>query len=491
MNTHNTQCPPESPCVLVIFGASGDLTRRKLMPALFGLEREGLLDDCFMVVGFARSEKSDKKFRDEMMAAAQSANPDEDVDPKILKKFAARLHYVSGQYNDEKAMVALHTRLQKISAKCGASRYLYYLALPPDIGENLLGTMHGIDKKILYPNDECAGIMIEKPFGRDLDSARRLNDLLHDMFCEENVYRIDHYIAKETVRNLLVFRFGNAIFEHLWNRKYIDNVQITAAETIGIEGRGAYYDNAGIVRDMLQNHVLQVLALTAMDPPMAGDAESVRNKKLEVFKALQPIQDGDYVFGQYEGYRYEPNVVAGSMTPTFIAARMFINNWRWQGVPFYIRAGKSLAKRYTEIAIQFKSVPVCVFENADSCARLNPNVLVVRIQPDEGVRLSFSAKVPGREDNVTDANLDFRYADLGGQLSDAYERVILDSLRGKPTLFWRSDSIEEAWKFVAPLLEVNSVKVGSGFPNYAVGSWGPREANDLLTHNGCQWLNAY
>jgi len=490
MTLNNSPCPTELPCVLVIFGASGELTRRKLVPALFGLEREDLLHSGFAVVGFGRSEMTGEEFRRDMTAALRQSDAG-DVSRTKLQRFAERLHYVSGQYDDEKSLVRLHRSMAEIASRCGANRYLYYLALPPDVGESLLRTMGGIDRRKLYPNDACAGIMVEKPFGHDLTSARRLNELLHDMFDESNVYRIDHYVAKETVRNLLVFRFGNAVFEHLWNRKYIDNVQITAAETIGIEGRGAYYDNSGIVRDMVQNHVLQILALTAMEPPLAGDSESVRDKKLEVFKSLQPVLDGDYVSGQYEGYRHERNVAPDSVTPTFAALRVFVNNWRWQGVPFYVRAGKALAKRVTEVAIQFKSVPVCVFEDPESCARLRPNVLVMRIQPDEGIRLTFSAKVPGREDSVTDTNLDFRYADLGGRLADAYERVLLDSLRGKPAIFWRADSIEVAWRFVAPLLEAEPETVSGGFPNYAPGSWGPKAADDLPARDGRRWLETY
>lgn len=479
-------CLKAPPCVLVIFGASGDLTRRKLIPALFGLEKGNLLPEGFTIVGFGRSDMSDEAFRRAVSASLPADGP-ADAEAALTGQFCERLHYVSGRYDDEASLVRLHEKLSQIASRCGALRYLYYLALPPDVGEDLMRTLRGIEKHRLLMNDASPAIMVEKPFGHDLASAQRLNALLREMFQESDIYRIDHYIAKETVRNLLIFRFGNAVFEHLWNRKYIDNVQITAAESIGIEGRGAYYDQAGVVRDMVQNHVLQVLALVAMEAPLAGDAESVRDKKLEVFKSLRPIRADDCVFGQYEGYRDERNVAPNSATPTFAALRVFVDNWRWQGVPFYIRAGKALAKRVTEVAIQFKSVPVCVFEDTESCARLRPNVLTVRIQPDEGIRLSFCAKVPGREDLVTDANLDFRYADLGGRLADAYERVLLDSLRCKPTLFWRADSIEAAWRFVTPLLR----NAGGTVPSYVPGSWGPGEAQEMPAQDGRSWIETY
>ena len=368
---------------------------------------------------------------------------------------------------------------------------MYYLALPPATSLSLLEKMAEAPAREMPGGRGRARVMVEKPFGTDLAGARRLNKLLHEMFDETEIYRIDHYIAKETVRNLLVFRFGNAIFEPLWNEKYVDNVQITAAEEIGGEGRGAYYDQAGVVRDVVQNHVLQVLALVAMEPPVAGDAESVRDKKLEVFRSLETIRKGDFVFGQYEGYRAEPSVAPESSTPTFAALKLLINNWRWKGVPFYVRAGKALATKVTEVVITFKNVPVCVLDDQEACRNVRPNVLVIRIQPDEGIRLSFSAKVPGRDDRVAQANLDFRYADFGERLSDAYERVLLDSLKGRPTLFWRADSIEAAWAAIAPLLDASPQETSTSFPNYKPGSWGPLEADELLRRSGASWLATY
>jgi glucose-6-phosphate 1-dehydrogenase len=479
---------PARPCVMVIFGASGDLTRRKLIPALFNLECKGLLADGLSIVGFARREKSPAAFRAEMRQAVEEFAREHPFTEEVWGCFGPRLHYVSGPYDDPQAYARLRAFLARLGG-AGQPRpsHLFHLALPPSVMETVLRTM--AQAGFVAPAEAEARIMTEKPFGADLASAQRLNRLLGELVPERQVYRVDHYLAKDTIRNLLVFRFTNAIFEPIWNRRYVDNVQVTAAESIGIEGRGGTYEETGLVRDMLQNHVLQVLALVAMEPPVAGDAESIRDKTVEVFRSLAPLGPDDFVFGQYRGYREEPDVAPDSTTPTFAAVRLHLHNWRWHGVPFYLRSGKRLARKVTEVIIQFKRVPLCVLSEEGQCTIPQPNTLVVRIQPDEGIRLSFSTKVPGTEDRVALANLDFRYAALGRPMPEAYERVILDGLRGNPTLFWRSDGVEAAWRAVAPLIEVTGDRA-MPLP-YEPGSWGPPEAEQLLLRDGRAWLDAY
>ncbi|MHC4915327.1 MAG: glucose-6-phosphate dehydrogenase [Planctomycetota bacterium] len=469
-------------CVLVIFGASGDLTRRKLVPALYALETEGLLGDGFRVVGFARTTMTDAEFAARLGEAL--GNPGGEA----WERFASRLSYVSGGYSDPAAYARLGARLGELGADCAAGGYLFYLALPPEAAEDVLRGVSRNESGLPCPSGAADRVMVEKPFGRDLEGARRLNALCAARFAEENIYRIDHFLAKDTVRNLLVFRFGNAVFEHLWNRKYVDSVQITAAETIGVEGRGGYYEGAGVVRDMLQNHLLQVMALVAMEPPVAGDPESVRDRKVEVFKSLAPAGPGDFVFGQYRGYRQEQGVAPDSATPTFAALKLNVRNWRWEGVPFYLRSGKCLAKKVTEVVIGFKEVPTCVLESPEACELLRANRLIIRLQPEEGIRLSFCTRVPGREERIAEADLDFRYSELGGALSDAYEQVLLDGLAGRGSYFWRADGVEAAWRAVAPLLEAGA---GGDFPSYEPGTWGPGAADELLARDGRAWLASY
>lgn len=486
--SESTSVPP--PCIMVIFGASGDLTSRKLMPALFSLECQGRLIDGFRIVGFARTEKDHDQFRREMRGAIEKFSH-ETPSEEVWQRFISRLYYVTGQYDLPESYANLQQLTQDIGRECRTKHHLYYFAIPPSTTESVLKCM--ADSAFISSQSEGteSRVMIEKPFGYDLESAQRMNQLLSGLFDESRVYRLDHYIAKDTVRNLLVFRFANAIFEPLWNREHIDNIQITATEEIGIEGRGGYYDQAGIVRDMVQNHVMQVLALIAMEPPLAGDAESVRDKKVEVFKSIGGFGPQDVVFGQYRGYLEERHVDPESVTPTFVALKLSVLNWRWHGVPFYIRAGKAMVRKLTEVVVQFKNVPLCILPSVEACEQVKPNVLVIRIQPDEGMRLVFSTRVPGREERVSQASLDFRYSESGWRPTEAYEQVLLDGISGSPSLFWRSDGIEAAWRVVTPILDTSSKEISGKFPNYEPGSWGPEEAANLLRRDGRAWLPTY
>jgi glucose-6-phosphate 1-dehydrogenase len=484
---------------MVIFGATGDLTRRKLLPALYRLSQQLMVPSEFAILGTARQSFSDDEFRSAMKDAVTEFGNEDSLDESTWQSFAKRLFYLGGDFKDAELYQKLKTKLEEIDRDYDTQgNRLFYLATAPDFF-GLVATQLG-DAKIAMPGKKSwTRIIVEKPFGHDLESAQALNKELAKVFDEKQIYRIDHYLGKETVQNLLAFRFANSIFEPLWNRQYIDHIQITNAETIGVEGRGAYYEKAGALRDMIQNHVFQVTSLIAMEPPASLSATSVRDEK---FKAMQSVRafppdriDDFVVRGQYgpgivlgdkvAGYREEPGVDPNSSTETFAALKLQIDNWRWSGVPIYLRSGKHLQKHVTEIAIQFKKVPHRLFTESD--APLKPNVLVIRIQPNEGITLRFGAKLPGQAMRIREVNMDFRYgSSFGVKSPEAYERLLLDSMLGDSTLYARRDMVERGWEIVAPILEAWK-KPATDFPNYEAGSWGPKAAFELLERDGRQW----
>ncbi len=489
---------PPDPCAMAIFGATGDLTRRKLVPALFSLASEGQLPPGFSVVGCARREKSNEAFRAEMLDAVNQFSRSRPVDSQTWDEFARGLFYVRGEFGDVDAYRRLAAFLKELDGeRRTGGRYLYYLSTPPSQTSEILANL---GRAGLNRTSGWSRVVIEKPFGHDLETARALNREALEVFDEDQVFRIDHYLGKETVQNILVLRFANGIFEPLWNFKYVDNVQISVAESIGIEGRGAYFEEAGILRDVVQNHVLQLLCLTAMEPPVAFDANAVRDEKLKVLQALRPLDPedvaGHVVRGQYgpgelagvkvPGYRQEPGVAPDSTVETYAALRVFIDNWRWAGVPFYLRAGKRLPKRSTEIAIAFRAVPHVLFKGM--AATDERNELVLRIQPDEGVSLQFGSKVPGPAIRVQPVVMDFRYGSAFVlEPPEAYERLLLDAMVGDSTLFTRHDEVEQAWTFVQPILDAWREGPPPSSPNYAAGDWGPKGADTLLESEGRRW----
>ena len=482
------------PCVLVVFGASGDLTTRKLMPALAELAGERRLPPAFCVVGVARTEMSDDDFRARMLEAV-------DKPSAAWESLVSSFRFVAGDYKDKATFEALRDVLDDVARDRGTGGSLvHYLATPPQVFSVIAEGLGSCGLHQPAGGDGFVRVVVEKPYGHDLSSAVELDRRMHEVFEESQVYRIDHYLGKETVQNVLALRFANAIFEPVWNRRYVDHVQITVAESVGIGHRGSFYESAGALRDIVQNHVLQVLALTLMEPPATVDAKGIRDEKVKALRAVDVLTvdevASEVVRGQYRsgwvegeevvGYRDEEGVAAESRTETFLAMRMRVDNWRWAGVPFYVRTGKRLPKRYTEVAIEFNDVPHLPFGGRETRG-LGPNALVLRIQPDEGITLRFGAKVPGQSFRVRSTSMDFSYgAAFLEETPQAYERLLLDAMVGDPTLFIRADEVEQAWRIVAPILDAWKEP---SFPLafYEAGTWGPREADRLLDGDGKRW----
>ena len=500
----SSQAKKPHACVVVIFGASGDLTRRKLIPALYNLALEKRLPERFAVVGYARSEMTDEVFRDKMREAVEEFSRTGLKDGETWNRFASTLYFVRGGYDGGDGFSKLKEFVDGFDR---GSRVLpvriFYLAIPPDLYGTAIERIAaaGLATKESTDGEARTRLVVEKPFGTDLQTARELNRRIHEVFDERQIYRIDHYLGKETVQNIMVLRFANAVFEPIWNRRYVDHVQITAAETVGVENRGGYYEQAGVVRDMFQNHLLQLLCMTAMEPPVGLDADSVRDEKGKLLKSVRPVASEEVgtaaVRGQYGpgrmdgqevvGYRQEPGVAKNSTTVTYAAIRFFIDNWRWEGVPFYLRSGKRLAKRVTEVAIEFKRPPLLLFKS-HAVEDVNPNVLVMRIQPDEGVSLTFEVKPPGHDMVIRPLSLDFSYAEaFGNSPPEAYETLLEDCIEGDSTLFTRHDWVELAWSLVDPIIQVWNLSKPRNFPNYEAGSWGPREADEFMAREGRRW----
>ncbi len=487
-------------CVMVIFGATGDLTKRKLIPALCNLANDGLLAEHFSIVGFAFDDLTTEAFRQQLCEDIKqfATSP---VKPEFWNRLIEHIHYVRGDFQDPNSYANLSNILDQIKFDHGAqANHFFYLAVAPRFFGPIV-TQLGAAGLTREENGAWRRVIIEKPFGHDLASAKALNAEIKQVLDERQIYRIDHYLGKETVQNILVFRFGNGIFEPIWNRQYIDNIQITAAETVGVEQRGGYYETSGALRDMVPNHLFQLVSLTAMEPPISFDADAVRDEQAKVLHALQPpsaeevltdVVRGQYGLGNLKGeevpaYRTEKNVSPVSNTETFAAIKLTLDNWRWAGVPFYLRTGKRLETRVSEIAIQFKRVPLQLFRDTP-IDRLRTNRLIIHVQPDEGISLRFGAKIPGPLMRQGAVEMDFNYVDYFGSVpSTGYETLLYDCMIGDATLFQRADMVEAGWRVIDPILDVWGSQTGSTLPNYAAGTWGPKEADELLTRDGREW----
>jgi glucose-6-phosphate 1-dehydrogenase len=491
--------PTGDSCLLVIFGASGDLTRRKLIPGLYNLACVGCMNPKFEVLGIGRTPMTSEQFRAKMRESASKSSDARDFNASQWAEFEKRLHYFVGDLNDDNFYPRLGEQLGEMGKSAGIPNHLFYVSTPASVAAPVV---KGLERAGLNHNAHgWARIVLEKPFGRDLKSAQELNGILHQVFDEKDIFRIDHYLGKETVQNILVFRFGNSIFEPVWNRNYIDYVEITAAETVGVEGRAAFYEETGALRDMVANHMLQLLALTAMEPPIEFEADAVREQKVQALKSIQPMTVEEVakrtVRGQYgpgeiggkrvPGYREEPDVKPDSTTETYASVELYVNNWRWAGVPFFIRTGKRLPKQASEVRVHFKRTPQALF-SATPYEQLGPNVITLRIQPNDGIGIAFDAKRPGAHMSSLTVEANFSYeAAFGSKGPPAYETLLLDSMRGEATLFTRHDEVEAEWRIITPIEEAWAKLPPPKFPNYAAGSEGPVDADALISGNHRAW----
>jgi len=473
------------PTSTVIFGASGDLTQRKLIPSLFNLFRKGRLPKQFRIVGYGGTAFTDDQFRAHLEEGIKEFASFKHTNEE-WNDFASRLFYQQGRYDNPTDFEKLNSLLK--DGEAGSGNRTYYMATPPGVFPQIVDLLAKTDQ--LTENQGWRRVVIEKPFGTDLESARRLNEQIHKALNERQIYRIDHYLGKETVQNILVSRFANTIFEPLWNRNYIDHVEITVAEQVGVEHRGRFYDQVGVLRDMFQNHLLQLVSLVAMEPPVSFDASALRNEKVKVLSAIQPMKEEEIphktVLGQYKGYRAEEGVKPDSRTPTYAALKLQIDNWRWQGVPFYLRSGKCLKEKLSQVTIEFKEPPHLLFPNAKES--MTPNMLVLYLQPDEGIHLRFEAKVPDTVAKMRSVDMEFHYADSFGKtaIPESYERLLLDALNGDPSLFTRADEVETAWALIDPIIQAwESQNKPPAF--YEPGSWGSKEADELLAKDNRKW----